>query len=111
MNDNTNTEENQMETTTTKPLTYGTASKVATPVNTDELRDLIAQDNNPDIFPGKGKVRRVGWNLRISTAGTAVWIAWDCDYGDGLDVANPSSYDGPVFNFERLGRIVRWEAK
>ncbi len=111
MNDNTNTEENEMETTTTKPLTYGTASKVATPVNTDELRDLIAQDNNPDIFPGKGKVRRVGWNLRISTAGTAVWIAWDCDYGDGLDVANPSSYDGPVFNFERLGRIVRWEAK
>jgi len=97
--------------TTTKPLTYGAAAKVATPVNTDELRDLIAQDDNPDIFSGKGKVRRVGWNLRISTAGTAVWIAWDCDYGDGLDVANPSSYDGPVFNFERLGRIVRWEAK
>ena len=111
MNDNTNTEENEMETTTTKPLTYGTASKVPPPANTDERRDLIAQDDNPDISPGKGKVRRVGWNPRISTAGTAVWIAWDCDYGDGLDVANPSSYDGPVFNFERLGRIVRWEAK
>ena len=107
MNDNTNTEENQMETTTTKPLTYGTASKVATPVNTDELRDLIAQDDNPDIFSGKGKIRRVGWNLQISTAGTAVWISWDCDYGDGLDVA--STWDGPIFNFERLGRIVRWE--
>ena len=69
--------------TTTKPLTYGAASKIATPVNTDELRDLIAQDDNPDIFSGKGKVRRVGWNLRIRTAGTAVWICWDCDYGDG----------------------------
>ena len=97
--------------TTTKPLTYGAAAKVATPVNTDELRDLIAQDDNPDIFSGKGKVRRIGWNLRIRTAGTAVWICWDCDYGDGLASAGPSSYDGAIFNFERLGRIVRWEAK
>tara|TARA_Y100000310_G_scaffold315433_1_gene365966 strand:+ start:54 stop:362 length:309 start_codon:yes stop_codon:yes gene_type:complete len=97
--------------TTTKPLTYGTASKIATPVNTDELRDLIAQDDNPDIFSGKGKVRRVGWNLRISTLGGYPYIGWDCDYGDGLDTAIPSSYDGPIFNFERLGRIVRWEAK
>ena len=102
-----------METTSTtiKPLTYGAAAKVATPVNTDELRDLIAQDDNPDIFSGKGKIRRIGWNLRISTAGTAVWICWDCDYGDGLASAGPSSYDGAIFNFERLGRIVRWEGK
>lgn len=96
-------------TTTTKPLTYGAAAKVATSVNTDELRDLIALDDNPDIFPGKGKTRRVGWNLRINTAGTAVWLSWDCGYGDCLD--STSTYDRPIFNFERLGRIVRWEAK
>ena len=69
MNTTTTTGGNEM-TTTTKPLTYGAAAKVATSVNTDELRDLIALDDNPDIFPGKGKTRRVGWNLRINTAGT-----------------------------------------
>ncbi len=101
-------------TTTTKPLTYGAAAKVATSVNTDELRDLIALDDNPDIFPGKGKTRRVGWNLRINTAGTAVWLSWDCAYRV-CDLTSShdstSTYDRPIFNFERLSRIVRWEAK
>jgi len=100
-------------TTTTKPLTYGAAAKVATPVNTDELRDLIAQDNNPDIFRRKGTTRRIGWNLRIRMIAGLPHVGWDCDYGDGYDVASPCSYEplAPIFNFERLGRIVRWEAK
>ena len=110
---NTTTERHPMPTT--KPLVYSEADKVATPVDTDELRDLIAQDDNPDIFRRKGTIRRVGWNLRIEIAGTnTVYIIWDCAYGDGLDVATPTnSRNGwaPIFHFERLGRIVRWEVK
>ena len=108
-------------TTTTKPRTYGDFAKVAESVNTDELRDLIAQDDggdgsNPDIYRRKHTSRRIAWRLSVSRHAGYPYISYKFCDGEGytqMDVVFPSDYlpMAPIFHFERLGRIVRWETK
>ena len=109
-----------METTTTF-RTYAEAAKIAEPVNTDELRDLIAQDDggdgsNPDIYRRKHTQRRIAWRLSVSRNAGYPYVSYKYCDGEGytrMDVVTPSEWlpMAPIFHFERLGRIVRWEVK
>ena len=99
-------------------LTYSTAAKIAEPVTTEELAALIAQDQTATIWRGPGCHRYEGWNLRLD--GRIVWT--DCfrrkmsrktkeehTAAGRFDRRLILSIRRPIFRFDRLGRVVRWE--
>ena len=114
-------------------LTYSTAAKIAEPVTTEELAALIAQDQTATIWRGPGCHRYEGWNLRLD--GQIVFTYCfkgkmsrkakeerTASYKDllaqGMSEVNASrlfdsrlilSIRRPIFRFDRLGRVVRWE--
>ena len=116
-------------TDTFRANTYGTAAKVATPVNTEELEALIAQDmemnDDPNyrmdpgvsIFIGPRKHRLMGRNLRTVRCGAdMVWAAFTTGIFDQNDnsaqpATDPRWNPGSIFAFHSLGKVVRWEAK
>ena len=109
--------------------TYGAAAKIATPVNTEELEVLLAQDkvmnDDPDyrmdagvsIFTAPRKHRLMGRNLRTVRCGPdMVWAVFTTGIFDQNDKSARPSTDprwnpGSIFAFHSLGKVVRWEAK
>ncbi len=57
--------------------TYAAAAKIAKVITVEELAELIAADDNPEIFPGPRQRRRIAMNARMG-AGSAVTY----DYGN-----------------------------
>jgi len=118
-----------------QPTTYAAAAKVAETVTTEELQALIAQSDTAIIWRGPGRHRYQAWLLRLN--GTIVYThcfrrKTDRKYKEAMhalyaDTVGCSAsrrrgaahrfYDSrlilsashPIFHFERLGRIVRWE--
>ena len=118
-----------------QPTTYSAAAKVAETVTTEELQALIAQSDTAIIWRGPGRHRYQAWLLRLD--GTIVYThcfrrktgrkykeAMHALYADTVGRSASERrgaahrfYDSrlilsarhPIFHFERLGRIVRWE--
>ena len=116
-----------------QPTTYAAAAKVAETVTTEELQALIAQSDTAIIWRGPGRHRYQAWLLRLD--GTIVYThcfrrKTDRKYKEAMHALYADTvghidrrgaahrfYDSrlihyasqPIFHFERLGRIVRWE--
>jgi len=107
-------------TDTIAPATYAKAVAVAEQVTLAELAELLAADDNPDVYPGKGKRRQIAMNARLRVtnidAGDRGYVGYDrCTFGTGMltygGVSVGFRFDRPVFRFERNGvRIVQVEA-
>ena len=99
----------------TAPATYAKAAAVAEQITLAELAELLAADDNPDVFPGKGKRRQIAMSARLRTnvldnGGVRGYVSYDrCAFGTGTStyggVTVGYRYDRPVFRFERLDRI------
>ena len=105
-------------TDTTAPATYAKAAAVAEQITLAELAELLAADDNPDVYPGKGKRKQIAMNARLrvtplDTGATRGWVGYDrCTFGTGYTTFDGVTvgyrYDRPVFRFERHGvRIVQ----
>ena len=105
-------------TTHTAPATYAQAVAAAEQITIAELRDLLAADDNPDVYPGPRKRRQIAMGARLRSdvldSGREVgFVSYDrCTFGtghttfDGVTVGY--RYNRPVFRFERQGvRIVQ----
>ena len=98
-------------TKTTSPTTWTAANKVAEEITLAELHDLLAADNAPTIFPGKGKQRHFALGA-AALRGCDRIVAYErCDRNgwtvDGSVLVGGSGGWAPVFDFHSLGRIVR----
>jgi hypothetical protein len=102
-------------TTTTAPATYAKAAAVAEQITLDELAELLAADDNPDVYPGKGKRRQIAMSAKLRThvtnsGRTVGFVGYDrCTFGTGYTTFDGVTvgyrYDRPVFRFERLDRV------
>jgi hypothetical protein len=93
----------------TAPFTYAEARKIAEPVTSEVIAELIAQDDNPYIFPGPGKRRRIAMDARFHQLGRHAFVGFDfCNRNGYGDTGTVDDFREPIFNFERPGRIVRW---
>jgi hypothetical protein len=101
-----------------QPMTYAAAAAAAEQISLDELADLLAQDDNPDVYPGPRRVRRIamGARLRIDDFdfGRRAVVTHDfCDRRGNLQFGVAIvgyRLDRPVFRFDRLDRLVQVEA-
>ena len=102
-------------TTIQEARTYGEAAKVAESVNTEQLIDFIAEDDNVDVFT---QARCRGCRIALGD--------WDFQrYESGYVYAtfatpDPEGYTTfkaidvstrPIIRNWKTGRVVRWEAK
>jgi hypothetical protein len=103
-------------TTTTAPATYAKAAAVAEQITLAELAELLATDDNPDVYPGKGKRRQIAMSARLRMSDSGAdrgFVTYDrCAFRTGTSTYGGVSvgwrYDRPVFRFERHGvRIVQ----
>ncbi len=92
-------------------MTYAELVSAAVPVSTDELESLLAQDDNPTIYPGPRKCRRIAMNAHMSRYGRHAFVGFDyCDRNGYDEVGTVNNLRKPLFVFERLGdRIVVWD--
>jgi hypothetical protein len=105
-------------TTATAPATYAKAAAVAEQITLAELAELLAADNNPDVYPGQRKRKQIAMNARLrlsplDNGSPRGYVSYDrCTFGTGYTTSDGVSvgwrYDRPVFRFERNGvRIVQ----
>ena len=98
-----------------KPTTYAAAAKVAEPVDGETLAELMRADSNPDIFPRPKGQRKIAWNVRFMYDEDGGWnealtVRFErCNRRGFQTIGFVFRFDQPIFHFERLGRIVRWE--
>lgn len=108
-------------TTTTTPRTYAAAAKVAENVTTDELAALLAEDDNPDVFLGARRPRRIAMRARVhrsanrTLAGVGrAFLSFEycsragyTQSGSAFPRPERLAEFAPILAF-RNGRVVRW---
>lgn len=97
--------------TTFTAATWAAANKVAEEITLDELHALLAEDDAPTIFPGKGKQRHLALGAVVLRGMDRVIVYDWCDRKGRLAcgsvlVGGPGDW-ATVFDFYNLGRIVR----
>jgi hypothetical protein len=100
-------------TTTTAPATYTAAARIAEQITVNELAELIAADNNPDVFPGARQARRIAIDieLHVEPVTGVAFVMYDYCTRTGNGASDTHTvgrhHNRPAFHFARSGRIVQ----
>jgi len=96
-----------MSNTATAPRTYAAAADIAEEITVDELAEMIGADNNPDIFPGPRRPRRIAMDAKMSEFCAAVTYHYGNRNGRLHHGASfLGRHNPPVFRFNN-GRTVK----
>ena len=97
--------------TTNTPRTYTAAAAIAETVTLAELTEMIAADNNPDIFPGKGKDRHIAMDTTLQSCGKYGSVFYNRCNRNGYTVEEIVTvgvrYNPSVLHFTSTGRTVK----
>jgi len=93
-------------TKTNAPRTYAAAVKVAEIITEDELAEMIAADNNPEIFPGPRQPRRIAMKTTMSEWGGVNYYYGNRNGYEEFGSVRLSRIFPPVFRFNN-GHTVK----